>query len=46
MADTGKRTEYDRCTGRDQRVVIGVIVVAAVLLDVVVSGQFGRHKKK
>lgn len=46
MADTGKRTEYDRCTGI-QRVVIGVIVVAAVLLDVVVrSGQFGRHKKK
>ena len=30
-----------------QRVVIGVIVVAAVLLDVVVrNGQFGRHKKK
>ena len=29
-----------------QRVVIGVIVVAAVLLDVVVrNGQFGRHKK-
>ncbi len=30
-----------------QRVVIGVIVVAAVLLDVVVrNGQFGKHKKK
>ena len=29
-----------------QRVVIGVIVVVAVLLDVVVrSGQFGKHKK-
>ena len=29
-----------------QRVVIGVIVVAAVLLDVVVrSGQFGRQRK-
>lgn len=30
-----------------QRVVIGVIVVAAVLLDVVVrNGQFGKHRKK
>ena len=29
-----------------QRVVIGVIVVGAVLLDVVVrSGQFGKKKK-
>ena len=30
-----------------QRVVIGVIVVAAVLLDVDVrKGQFGKHRKK
>ena len=30
-----------------QRVVIGVIVVVAVLLDVVVrSGQFGKRKNK
>ena len=32
--------------GMNPRVVIGVIVVVAVLLDVVVrSGQFGKHKK-
>ena len=43
MADAGKRAAQVGI----QRVVIGVIVVAAVLLDVVVrSGQFGRHKKK